>query len=210
MGRINIRNLVPTFAILTTSQNWTVPTGVYKIKVLTIGGGGGGGGGYSSTYVGGGGGSGALVFAELAVQPGTTFDITIGGGGTGGTGGSSPTAGGGGGNTQIQYNGNLVMLAGNGSGGGAATSTANGSAGGGGGVIGPLCPVGAPFMIIATYVSGGGAGSNNSGGVTPIMNPAFTGVGQNSSMYGAGGNGGGVNANGANGVQGVVMIWWGD
>jgi hypothetical protein len=220
MGRINIRNLVPTFVIFTSSQNWVVPAGVYKIKVLAIGGGGGGGGGYSSTYVGGGGGSGALAYAELAVQPGTKFSIVVGAGGSGGTGGSSPTAGGGGGNSQINYNGVYLLCACGGGGGGAATSSANGAGGSGGSIYRFNVPVGSPFMILDDYDTGGNSGlsgSNNSGGGTPALNATFTGtstgLGQGNSAgysYGNGGQGGGVNANGAPGVQGVVIIWWGD
>jgi len=65
------------------SGNWTVPDGVYRIKVTAVGGGGGGG----ATLDGGGGGS-------------TTFGGLTGGGGGGGGGdgfgGGSGTAGAGG------------------------------------------------------------------------------------------------------------------
>jgi len=203
--------------IFTTSQNWIVPSGVHKIKVLAIGGGGGGGGGYSSTYVGGGGGSGALAYIELAVTPGTEFNVIVGAGGSGGRGGSSPTAGGNGGNTQILYNGQIILWATNGNGGGAATSSANGVAGGGGGINGPVIPSDSPFMILDDYLISGNSGTNTLGGQTPILNPTFAGSGvaigtgnHNGYSYGNGGAPGGVNGNGDPGVQGVVIIWWGD
>ena len=205
--------------IFTTSQNWVVPVGVYKIKVITIGGGGGGGGGYSSTYVGGGGGSGAINYTEIFVTPGEVIQIYVGAGGTGGTGGSSPTGGGSGGATWINLpnpitgNYETVAWAGGGGGGGAASSTANGSAGSGGPPAGYI-----PYPIYVTAALVGNAGSGQIGGATPIFSPTFgnSGVVYNSPNYplyptfGTGGNGGNVNGNGANGQNGVVIIWWGD
>jgi len=107
-----------------------------------------------------------------------------------------------------------------GTGGGGATSSANGSAGSGGGAYGPIIPPGSPFMLLNNYcINGnvGNSGSNNSGANTPMLNPTFAGsgvsIGQGNTpnyAYGNGGVGGGVNSNGDPGVQGIVIIWWGD
>ena len=210
--------------MFTTSQNWTVPSGVHKIKVLAIGGGGGGGGG-SSSYVGGGGGSGSIGYAEVFVQPGITLNIQVGAGGSAGTGGASPTAGGSGGASQIQYYPSQPIISGQfGNGGGAASSTANGSAGSGGSTfptnIGDYGEI--PVYAIAAYMVAGNAGNGQNGGITPEFAPGFAGASNVSNGYpggtasvpnvsfGQGGNGGGVNANGTPGIQGVVIIWWGD
>jgi len=212
--------------IFTYSQNWTVPTGVYKIKAILIGGGGGGGGGYSSTYVGGGGGSGGTTYFEAVVAPGTELQIFVGAGGSGGTGGSTPTAGGNGGFSIVNriINGSpsgQVGVAGGGGGGGAASSTANGSAGAGSGTIVMMQGTQGSTSIIVTaaYSAAGNAGSGQNPGVAPILNGNFTGIGNTTYgnnngtaniSYGSGGFGGGVNANGDSGQNGIVIIWWGD
>jgi len=214
--------------IFTSSQNWVVPLGVYKIKVLAIGGGGGGGGGYSSTYVGGGGGSGAIAYAEIVVTPGQELQIVIGAGGSGGTGGASPTAGGNGGSTYIQmpindgYQHSPIQASG-GYGGGAASSSANGAGGSGGPGANSWPELGmygitSAFTLAYYAVSGNGASGQN-GANTPGLAPSFNasapipygfpnagGAGE----YGGGGGGGGVNANGNPGANGILIIWWGD
>jgi len=211
-------NIIPKptikFVIFTSSQNWTVPMDVYKIKILAIGAGGGGGGGYSSTYVGGGGGAGGIVFVETIVNPGDTLQIQIGAGGSAGTGGSSPTAGGNGGNTIISNitTGFILVNVGGGGGGGAATSSANGSGGVGGGAGLPN------FAVLSAYGVNGNPGGVQNPGLTPILLPNFSGVssltiglgGGPPYVIGAGGVGGGVNANGSAGGQGLVIIWWGE
>jgi hypothetical protein len=222
MGRIYIRDLNPTFVIFTSTQNWTVPAGVSKIKVLAIGGGGGGGGGYSATYVGGGGGSGSVGYAEVIVQPGTQLSVFVGAGGSAGKGGSSPTGGGNGGASQLQYQAIVAGLGGNG--GGAASSTANGSVGGGGGTFPVNVGTYGQVLVyaVSTYMLSGNAGSGQNGGQTPEFAPEFGGASNVSGgfpggttstsnvAFGQGGNGGGVNANGTPGIQGAVIIWWGD
>jgi len=211
--------------IFTSSQNWVVPSGVHRIKILMVGGGGGGGGGYSTTYVGGGGGSGAILYADVLVVPGTNLQINVGGGGAGGTGGASPTAGQNGGQSSINpYGGGVSLQAAGGYGGGAATSSANGSGGGGGFVAGPLWGNwGQNFFVIDYYTAAGNAGSGQQQGQTPVLAPGFDGTNSvygwgglgastagNNSGPGEGGSGGSVNSNGTPGTQGIVVIWWGD
>jgi hypothetical protein len=99
-----------------TSGIWTVPDGVYWVRITAVGAGGGGGGMSTSTYpstsnitawgASGGGSSGELRFFEVFVEPGDTLDISIGAGGSYGAAGASPTydsgAGWGGGSTVIK------------------------------------------------------------------------------------------------------------
>jgi hypothetical protein len=215
MGRINIHDLVQKSVVFTTSQNWTVPNGVYKIKILAYSGGGGGGGGYSSTYTGGGGGAGGAIYAEIAVTPGSTVSVGVGAGGSGGTGGASPTAGSSGGNTLINVSGVGTLGAWGGGGGGAATSSANGSNGGGGSGINPNMAPGTSAAILSIY-SIAGAGGNGTSVATPsLFSPTFSGSsnivifgGTPSQTIGEGGGGGAVNSNGQAGGPGLVVIWW--
>ena len=209
--------------IFTASQNWIIPTGVQKIKILAISGGGGGGGGYSSTYVGGGGGSSAIIYAEALVVPGTELNIIIGGGGSPGSGGANPTSGAQGGGTVIYVNDIPVISPVPGNGGGGATSSANGIGGSGGFVAAIMPGVQSylPFFIIKNYSVAGNNANNQWGGSTPALDPTLTGTssiygytttpGSNANgSFGSGGPGGNVNSNGEAGIQGVVVIWWGD
>lgn len=64
--------------------NWTVPTGVTKIRVSTIGGGGAGGCRRGGSYYGGDGGGGAgFASGEFNVTGGEVLDIIVGRGGQG-------------------------------------------------------------------------------------------------------------------------------
>ncbi|MEI6435500.1 MAG: glycine-rich domain-containing protein [Bacteroidota bacterium] len=75
---------------LTTSQTWTVPTAVSKIKVELWGGAGGGGGAgaYSYSYNllnGGDGGSAGFAAQVFNVTENQQFNVIVGAGGTAGT-----------------------------------------------------------------------------------------------------------------------------
>jgi hypothetical protein len=66
----------------TTTNTWTVPTGVTQVEALVVAGGGGGGNGTG----GGGGGAGGVVYSSsLSVTPGSTYTIGVGYGGIGAT-----------------------------------------------------------------------------------------------------------------------------
>jgi hypothetical protein len=74
---------------ITTTQVWTVPPAVSKIKVELWGaaGGGGGAGAYSYSYNltnGGDGGSGGYAMQEINVVPNQQFNVFIGSGGSAG------------------------------------------------------------------------------------------------------------------------------
>jgi hypothetical protein len=89
---------------ITASTTFTVPAGVYSLRIRIWGGGGPGGNGNSGA--GGGGAAGGYAEGYFPVTPGTTYAVTIGAGGTAGmsAGGASSfgslvsaTGGGGGG-----------------------------------------------------------------------------------------------------------------
>jgi len=201
--------------VFTSSQNWTVPAGVHRVKIIAVGGGGGGGGGYSSTYTGGGGGAGGSEYSEALVNPGETLSVVIGAGGSPGTGGASPTAGGNGGASYVNTSdGYPAVVGGGGGGGGAATSSANGSDGSGGN------PTAVNMRVIGSF---GVQGSNGQGvylsgsNIVPLGAAAPTSLTIIPTGYlpqvgnsGGGGNGGAVNSNGGAGQSGIVFIWWGD
>ncbi|GAP45248.1 protein containing HYR domain [Lentimicrobium saccharophilum] len=149
---------------ITTSQNWTVPAGVYEITVECWGGGGGGGGAYIGA--GGGGGGGAYQVATFAVSVGQVYNITVGGGGSSG----SNQNGGNGGTTTVTGPGGSL--------------TANG---GYGGIRGEGYRYWDWGSFSYIYVNDYGNGGNGGAG-------AFSGGnGGNSSGNGAGGGGGAGN-----------------
>lgn len=95
-------------ALLTGGGNWTVPAGVYKIRIILVGGGTGGGGGSRGTagsdnngYTPGNGGAGGSAGAagpggkvfeiSLDVTPGQVFNFNCGFGGVGGAGQTATT-----------------------------------------------------------------------------------------------------------------------
>jgi hypothetical protein len=140
-------NGVGAIATLTSgSGNYTVPAGVYRMKVTCVGSGGGGG----ATLNGSGGGS-------------TTFgSLTGGGGGAGllvGTDGSGGSASGGDINLSGITGGSPAYFSTLGSGG-------DGSGGGGNGGSGAVCigvVAAEPGDVIAYAVGSGGAGGSGGG-----------------------------------------------
>lgn len=182
--------------IITSTQNWTCPTGVTTVDIMLVGGGGGGGGSAANNGAGGGGGGGVLT-DSVPVTPGTVYTITIGGGGGGGT--NAPTAGGVGSastfgslrtsyggqggtqnNTQYQGTTNAIYASGGGNGSG---GTSYAGSGGGAGV--PAITYGYNVQVFdmgsMNSVSQGTAGLNQNLGYPG--NPGING-------YGAGGGGG--------------------
>jgi len=193
------------------TYTWQVPAGVYWIKAILVGGGGGGGGG-SSAYGGGGGGGGQIWYIIANATPGESVSITVGAGGSGGTGGSSPTAGGNGGSSQIQFSDGSYAIATAGGGGRAGTSSAGGSGGSGGGGTWLTMQNGREIFPIIQNGNSGSAGSSSGGGPggpPNYPNADLTGfLSSFGEIYGNGGGGGGLNANGYAGLNGIVFIWW--
>lgn len=103
----------------TSLGGFVAPAGVTSVQLLAWGGGGGGGAGYygwpykDATYVGGAGGGGALKdVAEIAVVPGTAYDVVIGAGGVGsGANGSMQWRGANGGDTLLRVSAGAQVLA---------------------------------------------------------------------------------------------------
>ncbi len=175
---------------ITGNSNYTVPPGVYSIKVTCIGGGGGGASGFLSGnetqvfYNGGGGGGAATATRIISTTPGQVYPVSIGVGGTGGDIG--PGANG--------TNGGTTTF-------GITLVVASGAAGG----------------IYGTNPAGGAAGTTGTGDVVipgsagavgAIFNPGFSAVGGGG--YGFGGMGGEgtarTNGNGVNGRPGICIV----
>lgn len=184
----------------TAGGTFTVPAGVYRVRV-TCTGGGGGGAGSGTGNAGGGGGAGGTAIGWYDVTPNQAITVTIGaagtagisGGGTGGNGGTSSfgallSAGGGSGGT-------VGASAGGGGAGTGGTLNIDGGAGhdGTGNVSSTVGGSGG-----ASFWGGGGrAGAGGSGG------------GQAGTAFGSGGGGsyGSAGAGGA-GRAGVVLVEW--
>jgi hypothetical protein len=182
---------------VTSTGNFTVPSGATAMGAIVVGGGAGGGGGGSGGYPGptsGAGGASSFIagFNSIAVTGGQTYSVTVGGQGGQSTFSNvfaSPST----------FGTNSTTLAsgsGNQSAGGAGRFTAtqfsnlSGQSGGSAGT--------APSLTItaATRTTGGGGGGGGGGGAGP-------------NGFGAGGGGGGgVNGggNGGNGGDGFVGI----
>ena len=92
----------------TTTGDFTVPTGIYKVMIEAWGAGGGGGGGARDSGFGGDGGNGGYSRTIVPVTPGLTYLARIGGGGSGGVvGGINGLSGD---NTEFSYGPVLLTL----------------------------------------------------------------------------------------------------
>lgn len=183
--------------VFETSETFTVPAGVTRVKVTVTGG--GGAAGYHATMPGGGGGAGGMACDIITgLTPGQVIPVTVGAGGaapsspadgnpggsssfgsylsaTGGSGGQGgtttlfATAGGAGG---IGSGGSIIQGGAMG-GDGIAVAGRGGDGGGDGhgrGASGPLSG------LSATGFGGGGGGGGASGGSSPIGNPGGAGA----------------------------------
>ncbi len=217
--------LAQTTQTFTSSGTFTVPAGVYSVKVEAWGGGGAGGGvdGASGTYrAGGGGGGGAFVLNNsVSVTPGNNITVTVGAGGTGVTaadgnpGGQSSFGG------LVNANGGAGGKVGKsgsnaGAGGAGATGTYNGGngaaaatgffgySGGGGGGAGSTGNGG------DASTTTGGAGGTGGGGTGADGLFLATGNGSGATALSAGGSGGrsknSTDRTGGNGFRGQVRV----
>ncbi len=200
--QFKLNSLTPGFSRMATwynSATFTVPGGVYRLKVRLCGGGGGAGAG-ANGLGGAGGGAGGYAEAILQVTPGTVIPVTVGAGGTGavssGLGGTGSTS----------SFGTYVSATG-GAGGESAQAYAAGGAPG----------FGAGGAIVMT----GGYGSDGNGGTVMFAGnggaSAFGGGGraaaagsyaqQNGTAPGSGGGGCyGSPGNGGAGASGIVIV----
>jgi hypothetical protein len=196
---------LPTSTVIFTTpgtSNFTVPSGIYRLRVEVLGAGGGGGGGSSSSSGFGGSGGGAGGFAQklCAVTPGQVIAVTVG---AGGVAGISPSTGGGAGGSSSF--GSFCSAT-----GGQGGVTASGAAvNGGSGSSGDLNFQGSDgktsIIMVGPQPRGGDGGESRYGGggsgSAVIGTPGLAGKG-----YGAGAGGGGEDTNGGIGAPGLVIV----
>ena len=179
--------------VITSTQSFTVPTGVTSIWVTLVGG---GGGGQSITYPtqaqgAGGGAGGAGTKLVTGLTPGQVITCTIGGGGgAGGTGGTT------------SFGAYFSATGGGGSGG--ANGTASGSV---------TKPFGQNPVYANDYPSNGGGryivGMGTAGNGLP--GTGYGNNGSNATGYGAGGGGAagwGWTVTGGSGSPGYMYLEW--
>jgi hypothetical protein len=192
-------------AIVSSTQTWPVPSGVYYLKRVRIWGGGGGGGGSfgSSSGGSGGGGGGYAEKFNIAVTPGQQVAVTVGGGGAAGSG--SPTNGGAGGTTSF---GSFFSATGGGggyAGNGGIQSTSSGLFGNGvGGDFNVPGANGGFAILIGSSPGSGVGGAATFGGSSPSGNYGTTGNPGN--FPGGAANGGSAGGLGGVGGAGLVII----
>lgn len=209
---VGLGSPVPNTIYITSTGAWnfTVPTGISRIR-LTLVGAGGGGAGCSGNYTGGGGGSGGTAIYVANIASGTAITGAIGVGGTGGAAGNND--GNNGGNT-TGIIGALTITAGGGQGGinGGNTDVSGGAGGSSSGgslnMAGGQGTNGQPNLLGQT--SGNTVwGGNGAAG--------FMGMGQGrtaeggtpdnyATSFGAGGGSAYATGAGGNGFQGLVII----
>jgi hypothetical protein len=197
---------VPMANTGTGTFNFTVPTGIFKLKVTVVAGGGGGGGiiGNNSNFTpsGGGGGAGGATVSIINVTPGNVIAVTVGAGGTAGSAGNT---GGTGGSSSF----GAFCSATGGSGGGGATA-GFGAGGAGGTATGGAVNISGQSGHMGVYLAGS---STNNGSVNPsVGNGGDSGFGlgfggnaiTNQSGPAGTGYGGGGAGGSANGIQSLA------
>jgi hypothetical protein len=199
--------------ILTSSQVWTVPSGVKVLDVFCVGGGGGSAAGeysdYNTRYGSGGGGGGyTSTLLNLSVLPGTQISVTIGAGGTPGTRSTNTSPfGGSGGRGGTTYFGSYLSAAGGyGSGSSQAIALYGGAGGSGGGQGGWYNPSEQPNPHHDGMPGGydGSDGQAYTGGAGTGNHTTTRAFGESTNTLYAGGGGGGVlfDSEGTGGVGG--------
>lgn len=198
-----------------TSATYTVPAGIYRLKVRMVGGGGGGGGTDSAVGQAGcsqGGASGAYAEKLYSTTPGTNFTYSVGALGAGGAAGNN--SGSAGGDTKFDEAGSVVTAGGGSGGGSLATGTSvtlSGSgavptaSGGDVNIPGELALRGIRLSGTQAFGTSGANGPFGSGGIAGNAAAAA-----NASGFGAGGGGswhqGGTDLAGGNGVAGLIIV----
>lgn len=184
-------------AVITSTQSFTIPSGVKMLKVELVGGGGGTCGGNNDVIAGAGGGGYALKYVDVSAT--SSVYVTIGAGGSGGSAGSCIThLGTTGGTTSF---GTFFSAT-----GGNANSDWNVAGSGGTGSGGDFNSYGQSGTL-GNGVTGGSSKGGSGGGST------YGGGGiPGSSGNAYGGGGGGIttagSAGGTGGASGVAIITW--
>lgn len=203
----NIRNVQTLVRFITVgTTNWTVPAGVYYIRIKVWGGGGGGGyspGGFGASA---GGATGGYAEHVYAVTPGQVISITVGGGGTGAWSGSTGLTGG---TSSVVVNGQGTVWASGGAGGGQVSDGVTASVPQGGTFASGI-QFGIPGATGGIGTWQGGSPFGGSGGGAPLGGPPVPG-GQGTPSSGAAPGGGGAGSvqpayGGGNGARGEVHI----
>ncbi len=188
--------------VFTAGGTFTVPPGVFRVRVTCTGGGGAGSG--STTSGGGGGGSaGQTAIGYYDVTPGDAIPVTVGAAGVGGAGnggnggtssfgaycsasggiGGTSATGAGGRSNVVAVGGQILLTGGDGTDG--TSGTGQGIMGGAGGA--------------SCWGGGGRGGAFSGGGGQAGRTPGSGGGG----AYAAGVTGA---ANGGNGAGGIVVV----
>ena len=183
----NASKLMTNVQVFDTSGNFTVPSGVSRIKVEGWSAGGGGSGGVPSLVSGSGGGAGGYSLNFFDVVEGAVHAITIGAAGVAGV------ISGGGGNGGATTFGALMSI----TGGTGGIPNGNGGIGGiGNGIINVQGGMGNSGTVETGFGGSaplGGQGGNQTAG--PII-------------PGGGGNGGSNNGVGGAGAKGRIIVTW--
>lgn len=196
---------LPTSTVLFTTPgtvNWTVPTGIRRVRVETIGGGGGGGAGSSSSsgFGGSGGGAGGSSEKSVPVVPGQVIAVTVGAGGAGGTGPSTNGLAGG-----TSSFGSACSATGGQGGLSASGAAVNGGIGSNGDLNFQGSDGKTSIIMVGPQPRGGDGGESRYGGggsgSAIVGTPGLAGKG-----YGAGAGGGGQSTNGGVGAPGLVIV----
>ncbi len=187
--------------VITSSQSFTVPSGVRSLDIFCVGGGGAGGLGddlpvdipRNLSYYGGSGGSGGFTKTQknIPVTPGESLSIVIGAGGTGYTtyGGAGD-----GGATSVARSSTILISAPGGGGAGPTLYGGNGGNGGSGGGMGAEAARGYGDVTTRGATNGGSNGASSSGTGQGFTTSAF-GEPSGTIYAGAGGGGGMLKSN---------------
>ncbi len=184
-------------AVFGTSGSFTVPAGVFRLKVRMWAAGGSGGTTTNIAYPGGGGGSGGYVEAYMAVTPGQVIPYTVGQGVAAGNGGNSTF---------------LTLTAGGGQAGSPGTSSTIGNGGNAGGATGgavnlPGYPgsTGLSYGTTGAVEGGRGAGAPMGGSVAFATGSSTVGFNANPGTFPGGGSTGCTNST-APGGNGLIIV----
>jgi hypothetical protein len=194
----------------TASGNFTVPTGVTKLKVRLWGDGAGSGACVGAPSAGGPGSAGGYAEGVLTVTPGQVIPFTVGQGGTPGVvvAGPAPSSGGNGSGSTfgpLSATGGTGGLGGN---GGIVTSVQNGGVGSGG-YLNVTGGTGNGNFPLAGGVVAVGSGGGSFG--TPPAHGGSNGVSSNGitgTFPGGGATGSCNEADGAPGAPGLIIVEW--
>ena len=187
-------------ATITTSQNWTVPSGARRIAVFLVGGGGSGSNGSDGSYglsgAGGAGGAGSagIAFKDYGVNAGDVFYVTVGGANNPSTFASLANSGYGNGSTPVSgtcsVSGFVSASGTNGGAGGSARSSTGGGNPGSSSVSANTMTLNLGVTLGNVTRNAGSSGGGGGGGAFSrgTSSTTFAGGSGGSGLGGAGGS----------------------